>query len=91
MGVRELFYLWSWTLGRLDLSLGPIILLNRAKFYKHLNNISNLVLNTLYRLLCGTAYRPNSDAGLSLAQLPYGLLKVCIYNDFTRQTSCYFS
>ena len=74
-------------LGRLDLR--HIILLSRAKFYKHLNNISNLVLNTLYRLLCGTAY--NSDAGLSLAQLPYGLLKVCIYNDFTRQTSCYFS
>jgi hypothetical protein len=74
-------------LGRLDLH--HIILLSRAKFYKHLNNISNLVLNTLYRLLCGTAY--NSDAGLSLAQLPYGLLKVCIFNDFTRQTSRYFS
>ena len=74
-------------LGRLDLR--HIILLNRAKFYKHLNNISNLVLNTLYRLLCGTAY--NSDAGLSLTQLPYGLLKISIYNDFTRQTSCYFS
>ena len=75
-------------LGRLDLR--HIILLSRAKFYKHLNNISNLVLNTCYRLLCGTAY--NSDAGLNIdAILPYGLLKICICNDFTRQTSYCFS
>jgi hypothetical protein len=73
--------------GRLDLC--HINLLNCAKFYKPVNMITNLVLNNLYCLLCGNAY--NSDAGLSLAQVPYGQLKICICNDFTRQTSCCFS
>jgi hypothetical protein len=42
---------FSCGLVRLDLRL--IILFNRAKFYMHLNKISNLVLNTLSPTLIG--------------------------------------
>jgi hypothetical protein len=68
-------------LSRLDLR--HIILLNRTKFYKHLNKISTLSIAYFVVL-------PIIVMQDSLTQLPYGLLKICICNDFTRQTSCCF-
>jgi hypothetical protein len=65
-------------LGRLDLH--HIYLLLRAKFYKHLITVRNDTLNELYRIYCETECK--TDAGLSLAQLSFRVMRQCIYNNF---------
>ena len=70
-------------LGRLDFY--HIVLHCRAKFYKHLNDVNNPVINVLY-----ITYRFSEhvkDAALSLAQLPYSVLRLHLYNDFRRRST----
>ena len=71
-------------LGRLDFY--HIVLHCRAKFYKHLNDVNNPVINVLY-----STYRFSEhvkDAALSLAQLPYTVLRLHLYyNDFRRRST----
>jgi hypothetical protein len=70
-------------LGRLDFH--HIVLHLRAKFYKHLSTANNATLTMLYDLYCRSAC--SNDLALSLAQLPYSVLRSCISADFQRKVN----
>jgi hypothetical protein len=79
----ELISAFNNGLGRLDFH--HIVLHIRANFYKHFSTTNNSSRTMLYYLPCGSACRNN--IALSLAQLPYSVLRRCIFDDFQNKVN----
>jgi hypothetical protein len=65
-----------------------IVLHCRAKFYKHSNDGNNSVINVIYSINRFNEHL--KDAALSLAQLPYTLPKLHLYNGFRQRSTLQF-